>query len=417
MINRTSLVTRLCAVLMICSLCSSYSKAQSKNILRIWFDTITVKTIPSQVVMNCWFKLEGTKPHDFRGFDMTFIYEAHQITPSNYFFSGTASEKAGFHAGNHNSQTGEASVVVLGSTELDLTKPLLFSMAFLALPRLNDTVFNDYIGRMEVIRDRFELSINSGIDSVVITDGWIKYAKQSEPEPETKKSIVVSSDSSTIAGDSVGWVSILASSLDSARISQAVFSAAFDTSIIALDTAVIGVGFASTVALTIENKLTHANFYLNSIDTSKPFTGSGEILKIKLKAHKRNDTIVTRLYDTSFFALNPDNLLDSVRYVLRDITIYGKASDTDTVIKSVSIANQDVAELLISPNPANSAVTIELDISGATLTVYTILGEKVYTSSFNHKVELQTSRYASGWYQVVVQNDRQKHKGLMLVQH
>ncbi len=384
-----------------------------KNILRIWFDTITVKTLPAQVVMNCWFKIEGTKPHDFRGFQMPFIYEAHQITPYGYYFSGTASEYAGFHVGNHNSQTGTGSVVVLGSSELDLKKSLLFSIAYIALPRLNDTVFNDYIGYMEVDRKRFELSIDSGIDSVIIADGWIKYDKVIKPQPEKRASITLSSDSLMMEDDSSAWLSIRTSLLDSARIKHSVLSFSVDTSIVVFDTAVVGSAFGQTATLTIENKITSVNVYLTSIDDEKALLGSGELLKMKFTARKRQDTVATYLADSAYFALNTDNLLDTVRYELSPVIVYG-SKDT---LKSVRSDLTSDSHFTIVPNPANNFLTISGSMQETRLEIFSLLGEKVFESSFGGSITFQTQAWASGWYQVLLTRGKERERSLLLIQH
>ena len=405
-------------MLVMCLFSATYSFAQpSKNILRIWFDTITVKTVPNQVVMNCWFKLEGSKPHDFRGFQMPYIYESHQIAPTNYFFSGSACEKAGFHTGSHNSQTGTGSVVVLGSTELDLSKSLLFSIAFIALPRLNDTVFNDFIGQMEVDRERFELSINSGIDSVIITDGWIKYVKELPPEPEKRVSISLLSDSLSIQSDSSGLVSVFTSSLDSARIKRSVFSFSVDTSAVVFDTAIVGSAFQASTSLAVENKLTQVNLFLSSLDTAKQFQGSGELVKLKFTARKREDTVATFLFDSSFFALNADNLLDSVRYQLEKLIVYGVKLDTDTVIKHVSIEDRASSAIRIAPNPANEQVSLSFDSRSALVEIYSLIGERVYSNSMSQLLRIDTRGIASGWYQVLILQAGQRHRALLLIQH
>jgi hypothetical protein len=401
--------------MVVCSLNTSRSFAQpQKNVLRIWFDTITVKTLPAQVVMNCWFKIEGTKPHDLRGFQMPFIYESHQISPIGYYFSGTACEKAGFHTGNHNSQTGTGSVVVLGATELDLSKSLLFSIAYIAKTRLNDSSNNDFVGHMEVDTARLELSIESGIDEVVVSDGWIKYVKVPPPEPEKRKSIMLSSDSVVIASDSSAWLSLRTSEIDSARIKRTVFSFSVDTSVVVFDTAAVGSSFSSTASLVVENKLTTVNLYLTSTDDAMPLVGSGNLLKLKFTAHKREDTVSTHLFDSAFFALNADNLLDTVRYELEKITVNGIKTPTKTVEESKEIESNSIS---LIPNPADEFVLISSDVQGELIEIYSLLGEKVYSSQLNESIRLDTQGLPSGWYQVMMHRNGVLKQTKLLIRH
>lgn len=403
---------------------STLSAQPQKNILRIWFDTITVKTLPTQVVMNCWFKLEGTKPHDFRGFQMPFIYESHQIAPTNYFFSGSASEKAAYHIGGHNAQTGNASVVVLSSVELDLKKSLLFSIAFIAKFGLNDKERNDTIGLMEVIRDQFELNIDSGIDSVIITEGWIKYAKEIPPEPVIKKSVTLSSDSVSLQADSSAQISIHATSLDSSLIKRGVFSFTIDTSIVRFDTAIIGDSFKDSVSLVVENRSPRVNLYISQVDTAKRILGSGELLKVFLSdkfkedsTHRREDTVTTYLFDSSFFALNTDNLLDSVRYELGKIVILGSKADTDTVVKSVHVSVDGLDEIYFSSNPADEYTDVISSEYDGTIEMYSILGNRIYSSSFQKMIRLDLRGIASGWYHVMIRQGTKCQQRLLLIQH
>lgn len=414
MVMRTRLLLILNCFIVVCSLNVSHSFAQPKNTLRIWFDTVTVKTLPAQVVINCWFKLEGTKPHDLRGFQMPFIFETHQITPIGYYFSGTASEKAGYHIGNHNSQTGTGTVVVLGATELDLSKSLLFSIAYIAKPRLNDSANNDYVGHMEVDTARLELSIDSGIDEVIVSDGWIKYVKAPPPEPEKRKSITLSSDSIAIVSDSSAWLSLRTSQIDSARVKRSVFSFSVDTSVVVFDTAVVGSAFSSTSSLTVENKITKVNVYLNNTDDTTRLIGSGELLKCKFTARKREDTVSTYLFDSAFFALNTDNLLDTVRYELEKITVYGVKTPS-TIVKATEEIETDFVSLV--PNPADEFVLISSEVQGEFIDIYSLLGEKVYSSYLNERIRLDTKALPSGWYQVLVRRGGEQKMMRLLIQH
>jgi hypothetical protein len=269
---------------------------------------------------------------------------------------------------------------------------------------------------MEVIRDQFELSIESGIDSVHITDGWIKYAKEIPPEPEKRKSITLSSDSVSIVSDSSAWVSIHTTAIDSANIKRGVFSFAIDTSVLRFDTAVVGSAFEDSALLTVENKVTRMNLFLSGIDSTKKLSGEGEIIKIRFTARNREDTVATYLFDSSFFALNTDNLLDSVRYELKQILVYSIPSDTDTVIKSVRLNQDSPRSFQLVPNPANEFVNIAVGREDV-LTLYTLLGIKVYESNVYGSTLLDVRTLPSGLYQAVVGTGVHQQRSILQVQH
>ncbi|HEY6171586.1 MAG TPA: T9SS type A sorting domain-containing protein, partial [Candidatus Kapabacteria bacterium] len=322
--------------------------------------------------------------------------------------------KAGFHTGNHNSQTGTGAVVVLGATELDLSKPLLFSIAYVAKSRLNDSANSDYIGHMEVDTARLELSIESGIDEVIVSDGWVKYVKVPPPEPEKRKSITLSSDSVVMASDSSVWLSLRTSQIDSARVKRTVFSFSVDTSVVVFDTAIVGSAFNSAASLTIENKITKVNLFVNSTDDAKALAGNGEFLKLKFTARKREDTVSTHLFDSAFFALNTDNLLDTVRYELEKITVYGIKTPVETVEEEEIEIDSHVS---LVPNPADESVLISSEVQGELIEIYSLLGEKVYSSLLNERIYLDTKVFPSGWYQVQVQRGGKQKMTRLLIQH
>ena len=349
--------------------------------------------------MNCWYSIEGTKPHDFRGFDLRYIYEAYQIAPTNVFFDGTACENAGFHTSSQDASTGNGRVEVLSSSELDLTNPLLFSIAFQAKSALNTK--GDTVGMMEVFR--FDLNLDSGIDSVEIQNGWIKYVKvPPPPPPEKKRAIALSSDSTAIASDSVVWLTVQTSELDSARIKRGVFTFNVDTSLLQFDTAIVGKVLSDIgEKVTVDNKITFVNVFYSNTDTSKALNGAGELLKLRFTAKKRTDTVCTTLIKPLFFALNADNLLDSVRYQIAAICVLGK-KPVDTRISDPE--GKDLQEFSISNTIiADGSIEFhsESEIPGI-LKVYDALGRCVLEQRILKSVTLSHSAFASGMYKAVL---------------
>jgi hypothetical protein len=415
----TRFITVCCSIIVAAVLISdTHCLAQQKNVLRIWFDTVVVKSVPSQfVVMNCWFSYDFPKPHSFRGFDMRFIYEAHQIQPSNYFFDKTtACGMADYHIGNSNPSTGNAYVVVLSGRELDLTKQLLFSMSFTAKAMLNDRERNDTVGLMEVVR--FDLPDESGIDTVIITNGWIKYV-QAPPTPLKRKSIRISSEALTLQSDSSGWIPVYTTALDSAVIKNAVLTFTVDTTVIRIDTVAAGSMLSPSTTVTLENKRLRMNVYLSDSDTSQILRGSGELLKIKASAVSRIDTVCTALFDSAFLALNTDNMLDTVAYSFGSICVEGKPpSDTDTTTKSVRSGMNTEPIISISPNPASAAVSfVSSDYHPFTVEVISVTGALLLRQNGQNEVLCDLRALTSGLYRIRIQtaDGRTETRSLLVI--
>jgi hypothetical protein len=317
---------------------------------------------------------------------MRFIYEAHQIQPSNYFFDLTsACGTADYHIGNSTPSTGNAYVVVLSGRELDLSKKLLFSMSFTAKSLLNDKERNDTVGMMEVVR--FDLLDDSGIDTVIIQNGWIKYVAE-PPPPIRRKSVSLTSDAVTIQSDSSFWMPLNISEVDSAAIKNAVFTFTVDSNSLWIDTVEAGAMLPSSTTVTFERKTPRINVYISDIDTSRIMQGSGELLRIKVSTLPRTDTVCTEYFDSAFIALNTDNLLDTVSYSLGSICIEGvPVSDTDTTTSSVKGWDKNGSTIQLHPNPANSTVTfLSNDSQPFTVEIIAPTGMQLFTQSTNNGV-------------------------------
>ena len=75
--------------------------------------------------------------------------------------------------------------------------------------------------------------------------------------------------------------------------------------------------------------------------------------------------------------------------------------------------------LSLYPNPCRSALTIAFDlpeISDVNLSVYNLSGIKMYTEKFqdqysgDHKIQLNTSSYAEGFYVVIITTNKMNLK-------
>lgn len=382
---------------------TSYSNLEGKNVLRIWFDTITVDTTPSTVFMNCWYKLEVHEPINWCSFQIRYIYESHQMSPVSHFFNFSASQHASFRVGTIESP-GKARVVVSGCpTQLDLTKNTLFSIRWETTGKLNDTDNNDTIGLMEVDRRFLEVTENSGIDTIIVEQGWIKYKQKHEEPPTVGKRVPVElySTNDTLQADSARIVSLNVTSLDSAYIKYGVVSFTYDTAAISIDR-VSGGELLEGVGITgfdLAGDQVVANF--SAIDTMQTLTGQGELLRFHFRARPREDTLTTELTNPVLYVGNTwDDSVGEKTYSLGSITIFGAPKQTESVL-----VEDAGVEFFIKPSTIVSAGFIELvsgDYTRKVLRISDALGKVVFSAEMSKSLQVPTGHWASGMYRVYV---------------
>jgi len=369
-----------------------------KNILRIRFDQIVVKEPTQFVTLNVWWSVEGSKPYTFRGFDCRFAYEKHQVAPTSAVKIGTASAHASiFHFERDvYPYQGEARLQVLtaGNMNLDLSKPVLFRLVFTTKAPLYDTVVKDYRGLMEAFR--FDV-IGDGIDSVQIEDGWIQYdvPLPNDPPPLKRRNITVSTDSASVQDDTTLQIPVRVTALDSAEIRYGNFSFTYDTTVLSFISAAPS---PLVDTLLVEAKPGIVAITFMGADTSKALTGSGELLTLTFRTHKREDTICTELTDTAFFALNDSALTDTIFLTLGAICVFGEKEDVGVVRDPAS-----PALFIVQPNPATETIKFMTDETRSSeLIIWNVLGEVLEQYAMTGTLELDVRRYPAGTYRAVV---------------
>lgn len=394
---------RSLAVVAIISLGLASAHAQGdRNILRLRIDTLTVESLPKQVFLNVHCKLEGTKPHNFRGFECRIAYEKYQIDQPIVLWTGTACEKAALHKYNVLSREGQILIQVLtaGDIELDLSKPVLFRIGFMAKATLNDPTYGDYRGLLECFRFDDSLSSDNGIDEVIFENnrlGWVDYKPPVVIDTSVRRTnILLATDTKDVRSDSLVTVRLTASSLDSVNIKQAAFRIALDTSVLSFVDAQPGSLLGPNGRLTIENTTDKVLFFFSKEDTTQSITGSGELLTMRFKARKREDTVCTIFTDSVFYALNDSTRVDTVFYELGPICIQGHKEDPGSVDRG-----SQTLKLRLVPNPVSDDLTIFVDEDrSCDLVIWNVLGELVERFAMTGTATLDLRRYAPGTYRV-----------------
>ncbi len=388
-------------IVAIISLGIATAQAQgSKNILRIRFDTVTVSSVPKQVFLNVFCKIEGTKPHNFRGFDCRIAYERYQIDQPIVLWTGTACEKAAFHKFNFLPQQGQLFIQVLtaGNIELDMSKPVLFRLGFMAKQTLNDQEYGDFRGLFECFLFDDSLSNDNGIDEVIIENnrlGWIDYKPPVVIDTSVRRTnIFLATETKQVDADSLVTIGLSTSLLDSADITQGAFRISIDTSVLTFVDAQPGPVLGPNGRLIVENTTDKVLFFFSREDSTQPLIGAGELLTMRFKARKREDTVCAIFTDSVLYALNDSNRVDTVFYNLGAVCVLGHKEDVGVVDRgSLSGIFRCV------PNPASEEIKFFIDEDrSCDLVIWNVLGELVEQFAMTTTATLDIRRYAPGTY-------------------
>ena len=376
------------------------AQAQGKNILRIRFDTVTVSSLPKQVFLNVYCKLEGTKPHKFRGFDCRIAYERYQIDQPIVMWTGTACEKAAFHKFNFLPQQGHLLIQVLtaGDIELDLSRPVLFRLGFVAKQTLNDQEYGDFRVLFECFLFDDSLSNDNGIDEVIIENnrlGWIDYKPPIVIDTTVKRTnIFLATETKQVESDSLVTIGLSTSLLDSTSVKQGAFRISVDTTLLTFVDAQPGPLLGPNGRLVVENTTDKVLFYFSREDSTQPLIGAGELLTMRFKARKREDTVCAIFTDSVFYALNDSNRVDTVFYDLGPICVLGHKEDVGSVLQG----SQSGAFRCV-PNPASDEIKFFVNEDRlCDLVIWNVLGEVVEQFAMTSTATLDIRRYAPGTY-------------------
>jgi hypothetical protein len=418
-VNKNNRLIALLAVLLLtsCSWVSSY--AQGKNVLHVRFETVKltkafVDTV-GDIVLNVYYYLVAPKPVNFHGFECRYTYEASKIRPVTTFFDGTACANADFKGANSDLTTGEYRIEVLSSRMLDTANHVLFQVRY--------SVKRGFLDSAMIAPTRFDaLASTSGIDTVIIDNSpgrdqvsWYPFGlvfidtTTKVPVPKPKASITISSESTGILADSMKTVSINVSSLDSVNIKKAIFE--FDIDTVAFDSVAIEKGaiLLGSADLSVSHDSTHRTVVFSTSDTSKAFAGGGELLRIVLRGKTRKDTICSSILNPKFTAINEDALLDSVKYQLQGICVFGIAPK-DTAKGGVA-TRENISIVSISPNPAYTYINFisSEGYSGQKhIEAFDALGRKVLNERIDSQFRWELAGVPSGAYTVIITGSIEK---------
>jgi hypothetical protein len=355
------------------------------NWLRVRFDTVTIKPDQGDIFVNVSYTYHLPKQHNIHAYDLHFYYEQAKTSIVQFIFDGTATPTSGSFL-DTNQTAPDASVVFLGSNEIDLTNPVLFKVWF----------FNAGLVDSETLRWDRTLSENAqyqlgfeGLDTIILEDGWIKVQQPS------KIAVAISTPAETAAADSMLTVPVTIGDLTGANLLHAKIGFVFDTSVLQF-AGVIG----AESGITAIPVLTKDTLDID-LRSSAPMRGGDSLITLQFHAVKRMDTVTTRFSTGIFTALNSDALLGNVQFIFNPIRIEGESS-----VSGVGASRLQSLSIEIFPNPAAHSVRIQImDASPSdrfSVGIFDALGREVFRSEGVDVRWTSASGIPNGMYEAVV---------------
>ncbi|MEI8133713.1 MAG: T9SS type A sorting domain-containing protein [bacterium] len=377
--------------------------SQSKNILRIHFETARVKAGTKDVVLNAFYKIEAHHPYTFTGFDYAFNYDQTLLRPTTAFFQGTASENAAFAHGNPDVANNIYHVLVSNfPASLDTNNHTLFQIWY--------TIKSDVVDSAMIAPIKFALDDSDGIDSVFIDNGawdskfaWhpfgilFKDTTKIQPPPPNKASLHFTAGDINIPSDSIRTLSLNVGAIDSSHIRS--MRLEFDLDTLVFDSVRILKGtLLQSANMFPEIHLPHVIVSISTLDSF--MHGSGELLRLEIRSKHRTDTVCSKIELPKLSVLNTDALFDTAYFDLGSICAFGKPK-VDTTTKGVLSFEDLQSDLEVFPNPARSFVKIWSE--GATkfsITISDCLGKSIVQQESGEMMQIDVSHWTSGMYEV-----------------
>jgi hypothetical protein len=381
-------------------LLSNSSRAQKKNTLYLWADTVYIDPTTTDVTLDIKFKLDLQRsPVKFTGYNAEIDYGPSSYVTVSGGGSGVIMENTGSRFISDpliSVFPDHVKVVAFGEVQIDTSYSTLFRIrmtAFLpngdfGMPEGGRALFNwDFI---QVVDD-------SGIDTIVYGGGFVERRKTA-PEP-VFDTVRIALPPVVVADDSTFDVPVIFDTISGSKIRHFAFSFDYDPSVLRFDDAILASDIAATISKDVQPS--HGDVFLISKDSSL-FFGADTLFYLRFTSRPRIDTACTSLSQVGFLPVNSDAKVDSRVITVGEICVQGYNPGPDAVREY-----EGFSELFISPNPASEVVTISLPEQKGkfSVSIFDGAGRSVYTSEGIGRVEWQPAQMAAGAYNVIVTLD------------
>ena len=360
---------------------ASVSNASAQNIFRVRFDTVVARA-GDLVTVNVLYTFTSTHAHSIRDLTLRFVTDSLEIRPVAYLTQGTATANLPDTLWSHTGFHGD------GTSEIDISNPVLIRVQFRVDPRLSDTAFL----RWDRAFPMFEP--NDGVDSEVQQDGWIR-------TDSAKGHVVIQTSGQTIVGETQGYspdsirsqVPVTISNITRANMKDALLTFSIDSSRIAFDSVASASG--ATVTGIDRTPLVGGREQIDiRLHSASPIIGGASAIVLQFVGLIGLDTVNESIDKVRMLPLNADGWIGNTVYIGRPIVLEGHLPSGAVRERSV------VKQIAIYPNPARERVTFEGIEEGSEAMIYDALGRIVAES--NEAVWNVPPGFSAGAYEVVL---------------
>ena len=369
----------LIALLLLASQALLVSKAASaQNVFRVRIDTMTVKA-GDTATLNVYYTFNSTKTHNLSGFVARFLYDTNLIKITGYITNGTASDGMA----TYDSHLG---LSALGTSEMNLSNPVLFKMRVAASKTLADT------GWLRWDPDWPMFDPSAGVDTVIQTSGWLKTIAIAGHTTLTAPRRTVNGVITGPFADSVRFdLPVMISDISTANVSSARLQFTYDPNRLAFVMATTTSKSASIVSATTSTDT--ASIVFQGLNSST-IRGGDTLVNLQFYALVGADTVCTTLSDVTWQPLNADAKLGATDVRFDSICIYGRYQPA-----SVGATSQQ-EPIRFYPNPARDYV-ISTATAAISLDIYDALGRLIARCERSNNAWLVPSSLSSGAYRAV----------------
>lgn len=360
------------------------SSAQAqKNTLYLDVDTVTVSSLPADVFLRVFYRIEAQSPTNFRGYYARLVYGPRRFVRAvDIITSGTASSTVDNPIRTITDD--EIRVAALGSIAFDTSNHVLFMIRSTIKADTTEGTTASFLW------DQLQLNNESGIDTIIYGDGFVKYLK---PElPPRKDTVTVSIGIDSVKAGEILEIPVRVSDMYGANVKQFALNFDFDTSAMNFVGAEVVDGRVPVTRVQ-QTQDEHATVQIHSLDTTR-IPGNSLFMVLRFQTKEREDTMRTYLQQLGFQALNPEATITYVNLSSDTSIIYGvKKPDTTSAVASER-------ELLVRvyPNPSTSFVRFEAEGEKVAVNIFDVLGREIFSTEAVGAIEWRSAEHASGPY-------------------
>ena len=382
-------------------------RAQSSgNVFHVWIAR-DPKVTAARQVLDVRYRFDTTHAHSLAGYVARFTFDSNLVRVLDIVTDSTASQSM---MTTPKRTPPEAGLVALGTTEIDLSNPVLFRIVVQLDQRLKDTAWLHWDRNVTMIEP-----VN-GVDSVIEEDGFVSF-NADQPSAHVVLADPINADvvgaSDGYHPDSVAFELPLDGIINrSAGYKGGSITFSYDSAKVLVrgvhsDTSMLRIASRQPGKVTLYyGSIPPAGVLdLNSFATVPPV----HLGMLDMVGLVGVDTVTTELHSVHFTPSLPTDCVGNTTFLSTPIRLCGRYKAPGGV--SVNTASQG-RTLEIFPDPARERMTIRPqgyeDGTSLTIAVYDILGHVVFRSNATETTWDIPTGLARGVYQVLCTDSDQR---------